>query len=301
MKRARIPSDVERDDKLLAGLTGRQIAYLAGAALLLWAIYISTRHRLPAVAFGALAAPIAGLSAAFALGRADGLSLDRLARAFLRQRRAPRRLVQAPEGLPAARRERWRSRANPSVARLPGFVRSISPDGIVDVGGDGLRRLCRASAVSFALRSDQEQEALLASFGRFLNGLSAPTEIVVSTRRAELDPLAAAIGESASSLPDPGLEEAAREHARFLSELGETGGFYSGDVLLVLSAPTGAASRDQLARQTEEARSALGGAGVQVVPLSGEETGRLLRSSADPVAPSPPVGSARAGVVRRRP
>lgn len=300
MRRARIPADVEREDRLLAGLSARQVAILGTTALVLWAVYRATRGHLPPVVFGALAAPVAGAAAAFALGRADGLSLDRLARAALRQARAPRRLVQAPEGLPAAAGRVAASRTRPRIGGLPALVRSVSPDGVVDLGGDGERLICRASAVSFALRSDPEQEALLAAFGRFLNGLSAPAEIVVGAKRAELGRLAVAIEEAAPSLPDPGLEEAARQHAAFLRQLDETGGFYCGEVLLVASAPSGGGATDQLARQVDEAASALAGAGVQVAALSGEEVTRTLALAADPTGHEAPAGSARGGVVRRK-
>src|SRR5580693_1771598 len=75
-----IPSDVERPDKVLAGLTARQVAIAAVAAL---------------------ASPVGLLATALVIGERDGLSLDRLLLAAWRQRRAPRRLVTAPEGVPA--------------------------------------------------------------------------------------------------------------------------------------------------------------------------------------------------------
>jgi hypothetical protein len=300
VRRARIPADIEREDRVLVGLSGRQVAILGGAALALWALYVATRGHLPAIAFGAVAAPVVGAAAAFALGRADGLSLDRLARAAFRQARAPRRLVQAPDGLQSRGGRAARSRTGQGVGPLQALVRSISPDGLVDLGADGLRQLCRASAVSFALRSEAEQEALLAAFGRFLNGLSSPVEIAVSANRAPLGTLAAAVEDAAPALPDPGLEEAAREHAGFLRDLDETGGFYVGEVLLVLSALGRAGAGDQLGCQFDEARSALAGAGVQIVALSGDDVTRTLAVAADPTAAPPPVGSASSGVVRRK-
>jgi hypothetical protein len=42
--RVRIPADVERPDKLLAGLTARQLAILAVTAVALWAGYAATRQ-----------------------------------------------------------------------------------------------------------------------------------------------------------------------------------------------------------------------------------------------------------------
>ena len=96
-----IPSDVERPDKILAGLTARQVAIAAVAAVIIWAGLQATRHVMPLPAFAALASP-AGLTAvALVIGERDGLPLDRLLAAAWHQRRAPRRLVTAPEGIPA--------------------------------------------------------------------------------------------------------------------------------------------------------------------------------------------------------
>ena len=59
--RVRIPADVERPDKLLAGLTARQLAILGVAAVVLWAGYAATRHVVPAVAFAASSRSPSGL------------------------------------------------------------------------------------------------------------------------------------------------------------------------------------------------------------------------------------------------
>ena len=96
-----IPSDVERPDKILAGLTARQVAIAAVAAAVIWAGFQATRHVMPLPAFAALASPVGLAAAALVIGERDGLSLDRLLLAAWRQRRAPRRLVTAPEGVPA--------------------------------------------------------------------------------------------------------------------------------------------------------------------------------------------------------
>ncbi|MHB8246080.1 MAG: PrgI family protein [Acidimicrobiales bacterium] len=298
--RRRIPADVDREDRVLAGLSGRQAAILSGAGLALWTLYVATRGHLPLLAFGLLAVPVGGIAVALALGRADGLSLDRLCRAALSQARAPRRLVQAPEGLasPCGRAARWGKARG--VGALPELVRSISADGVLDIGPEGERLVCRASPVSFALRSEAEQEALLGAFGRFLNGLSSPVEIAVSAKRASLGTLAADLEEAAPALPDPGLEVAARGHGEFLRDLDETGAFFVGEVLVVFSAPAGRGAIDQLGRQLDEARSLLVGAGVQIVALSGDDVARTLALDGDPVSPAPPVGSAPGGVVRRK-
>ena len=96
-----IPSDVERPDKILAGLTARQVAIAAVAAVIIWAGFQATRHVMPLPAFAALASPVGLAAIALVIGERDGLPLDRLLMAAWRQRRAPRRLVTAPEGIPA--------------------------------------------------------------------------------------------------------------------------------------------------------------------------------------------------------
>ena len=61
--RVRIPADVDRPDKLLAGLTARQLAILAAAAVALWAGYAAARHVVPPAAYGAVAVPVAAVAA----------------------------------------------------------------------------------------------------------------------------------------------------------------------------------------------------------------------------------------------
>ena len=94
----RIPAEVDREDRVLANLTARQVAILGGTAAVLWAAYMATRHLIPPLVFLICAAPVAAAASAFALVRRDGLSLDRLAFAAVRQRLAPRRYV--PGGVP---------------------------------------------------------------------------------------------------------------------------------------------------------------------------------------------------------
>ncbi|MGH9078604.1 MAG: PrgI family protein [Acidimicrobiales bacterium] len=79
--RVRIPADVEREDRLLANLTARQLAILGVAGMVLWAAYDATRHLLPVAAFAAVAAPFAGVATLLALGR---MSTSLLAAALVR-------------------------------------------------------------------------------------------------------------------------------------------------------------------------------------------------------------------------
>ena len=102
--RVQITADVDRPDKILLGLTARQLAILAVPALGLWAAYAVARHHLPLVLFAALGAPVVLGALVVALGRRDGLGLDRLVVMALRQARAPRRAVPPQKASPPPRR-----------------------------------------------------------------------------------------------------------------------------------------------------------------------------------------------------
>ena len=89
--RVRVPADVERPDRVLAGLTARQLAVLATAGVALWAAYVATRRVVPSTAFAAVALPLAGAALFVALGRVEGQAADRMLAAAWRQLRSPRR------------------------------------------------------------------------------------------------------------------------------------------------------------------------------------------------------------------
>jgi PrgI family protein len=210
--RVRIPADVEREDRLLANLTARQLAILGLGGIILWAAYDATRHVIPVAGFAAAAAPFAAVAVLLALGRVGGMPADRLAWAAWRQWRSPGRLVPAPEGVPGVPRfvpgflpGLVGAAAAPLPAPLPAPLRlpmvAIDDDGLIDLGADGLAVICRASAVSFSLRTPPEQEALVAGFGRYLNSLSDPAQVLVRAEPFDLAPVIAELEHTAPGLP----------------------------------------------------------------------------------------------------
>ena len=236
-QRVRIPADVERPDKLLAGLTARQLAILAVTAVALWAGYAATRHLVPPVVFGVVAVPVGAVAAMLALGRFEGIAADRWVVSAWRHHRSPRRLVPAPDGItptPAFLNQAAPGGVAPVPAPLRLPVTDVRADGIVDLGVDGLAVICRASAVTFSLRTPAEQEALVAGFARFLNSLGEPVEIVVRAEPVDLTAAIDALLDAAPGLPHPALEAAARRHARFLADLADRRDLLRREVLVVL-------------------------------------------------------------------
>ena len=279
--RVRVPADVERPDRILAGLTARQLAIVAVAAVVLWGGYVATRRVVPATAFGAVAVPIAALATLFALGKVEGVSADRFVLSAWRQRRQPRRLVLAPDGVaptPALLTEA----AGPPPAPLRLGFTTISADGTIELGVDGHALVCRASPVTFSLRTPTEQEALVAAFAGYLNSLSEPVEIVVRAEPVDLTDRVDELLERAPGLPHPALEAAAREHARFLLDLAEEKTLLRREVLLVLRQPARSGGPERLRRRAADASAALAAAGVSLTILDGPDAAGLLARALDP-------------------
>jgi len=292
-----IPADVERPDKILAGLTARQVAIAAAAAAALWLGWQAARHVMPLPVFAALASPAGLAAAALVIGERDGLSLDRLLMAAWRQRRAPRRLVTAPEGIPAP--PAWTAPPGPQPpppVMLAPLWRHITPEGVIGLGSAGAATVAAVSTVNFALRSPGEQDALAAAYGRWLNSLTGPAQILVRAGRADLSAAVAALREAAPALPHPALEQAALEHASFLEGLAAERDVLTRQALLILrepghgtGRPGGTAAGRALQRAGEAARL-LASAGLQVQVLDGGQVTALLAACADPTAPPRPAG-----------
>jgi hypothetical protein len=294
--RVRIPADVEREDRLLANLTARQLAILAVAAVVLWATYTATRHLVPIALFGVVAVPVGSVAALLALGRFEGIAADRWVGAAWRHHRAPHRLVPAPDGVLPAPAFIGTAFAGAAAGPLPAQLRlplgEVAADGVIDLGSDGLALLCRANAVTFALRTPTEQEALVAGFARFLNSLAEPIQIVVRAEPVDLTPTIDRLLDAAPALPHPALEAAAREHAGFLAELAERRDLLAREVLVVLRQTSGQDTAGRLHRRAAEATTALGAAGVTLVVLDGPAAAHCLARALDPAAPSRPAGLA---------
>ncbi|TDD23812.1 PrgI family protein [Actinomadura sp. KC06] len=299
----RIPADVEQEDRILAGLTARQVAILVAAALVAWVVYIATDDVVPLPIFAACAFPFGVTVTVLALGRRDGLPLDRLMLAAVRQARAPRKLVLAPDGVAAPPQWLDADASGPLPAPLQLPARAVSAEGVIDLGADGAAVVCAASTVSFALRTPQERAALVGSFGRWLNSLSGPAQILVRAEDVDITPLISGLRAHASALPHPDLEVAAAEHADFLASLGQRRDLLRRRVLIVLREPRhraggGLGSRQRpshgdsgtaqrVLRRAGEATRALAAAGITVRVLTGGEAAAALSACCNPWRKTP--------------
>ncbi|RZU76037.1 PrgI family protein [Micromonospora kangleipakensis] len=268
----RVPADIDTPDRIAWGLSFRQLAILAGVGATSWAVYSQFGPALPLPVWLALAVPVAAVTAVVALGRRDGLPLDVWLRHGLTLRRTPR--LQAPGqpgGVPVL------DAPAPVPAPLRAAAVAIAADGTVHVDGTA-RTLVACGTTNIALRTVDEQRGLLDGFGRWLNALTAPAQIVVAAHRHLLAPYADAVHTDA--LPHPALRDAATDYAAFLRDLD--------------------AEREPLRRQVtvtvagahEPAVRALAAVGVTAQVLDGPAVTAALAAAADPY--DPPVPGPRA-------
>jgi len=60
-------------------------------------------------------------------------------------------------------------------------------DGVISLKNGGLKAVMMTSSMNFALKSTQEQEAIVRSFQRFLNSLDDPIQILIQSRQLDID------------------------------------------------------------------------------------------------------------------
>lgn len=281
--RTRIPADVGAPDKVVYGLTFRQLAILAVAAVAGWAGYNALQTMLPVPVLAGLGIVWAAAAFGVAAGRRDGQPLDKWLLAGLRYARAPRALstlttnvalpgwVDPPEGKPVI----------PAPLRLP--AEAIDSDGTISLEG-GETALVAMTGLNLGLRSHAEQTAAIDLFGGWLNSLTAPAQIVVSAQPADLAGHAAMLREHAGSLPDPALVDACTDHAAFLEQLAARRDPLRRQILVAVNASGQGAAR----RLADDTARTLAGLGITTKALDGSAVTAAIAAAADPYRPPRP-------------
>ncbi len=283
----RIPADVDTPDKIVYGLTARQLAILAVAGVAVYGLVRTVGPVLPQPVLIAVLTPIVGTAVVLALGRRDGLSMDRWLLSAVRHTRDPKRLVPAPPG-PAQPLPAWAPAVAAPVApaaplRLP--PRAVAESGVIDTGNRAVA-LVAATTVNIGLRTGDEQNALIGGYGRWLNSLAGPVQLVISAQRVDLSSHAQRIAERAEAIGNPALAEAAHDYAAFLDDVAARRDPLWRTVTVAVTA-TGANGRDtEVLRRADHAASALSALGAQTAVLDGARATAVLCCAVDPYTPA---------------
>ncbi|MDG4795385.1 PrgI family protein [Micromonospora sp. WMMD1082] len=284
--RARIPADIDTPDKIVYGLTARQLAILVVAGVIGYGIIRAAGTLLSQPVLFAVLTPLAGAAVVLALGRRDGLPMDAWLLAAIRHTRDPKRLAPAPSARPSAV-PGWAPDTDAPAAvpllRLP--ATAISDAGVIDTGPQAVA-LVACTTVNIGLRTGDEQNALISAYGRWLNSLSSPVQIVISAQRVDLSSHAQRIADTADTLANPALAEAAVDYAEFLDDLAARRDPLWRTVTIAVTA-RGEKGRDtEVLRRAEHAASALSALGAQTAVLDGARATAVLTCAVDPYTPT---------------
>jgi hypothetical protein len=286
-----MPADVDAPDKVLYGLTFRQLAILAVAAVIFYGAWNRLRDVVPVPVLLGAAVIGGGLVFGLAVGRRDGVALDVWLLSAVRHSRAPRALsttdtrsktpdwVQAPQSRVML----------PAPLTLP--AEAIDDSGEITLG-QSKAAMVAATNVNLALRTADEQAALIDTFGRWLNSLSTSTQIVVSAQPVDLRSAARTLADTAQTLPHPSLAAACADHARFLDDLAERRDPLRRQVLIVTRTGNGERGEHAARRRADDTVRALSGLGVTTRALDGAAVTAAIAAAADPYRPPRPGGLA---------
>jgi len=92
------------------------------------------------------------------------------------------------------------------------FVR----EGVVLLSGGGLRAILMTSGSNFGLKSQEEQEATVYAFQNFLNSLDFDVQIIVHSRKIDIEPYLASLAERLEQADSELLQVQTREYIEFI-------------------------------------------------------------------------------------
>lgn len=279
----RIPADISRPDRILGPATARQVAIVGGTAAGLWCVWLAVRAWVPPLLFVVPALFVLVVIGLLISTERDGLTLDRLLIAALRQLRTPRRQVAAPEGVrpPPEFLEHAMGRQTRPPAPLGLPLIGLDERGVLDLGADGSALITRAGTVNFGLRTADEQDVLLGGFARWLNSLTGPTQITSTNAPADVRDRVEALHRHAQDLPHPLLGQGAGQHADFLDGLAATRVLLTRSVHLAMREQSKAAPQ-RLIQRADDGVGHLAACEIRVAPLDRKAASADLRSLLNP-------------------
>lgn len=120
--------------------------------------------------------------------------------------------------------EKSKRRANRSTHSTQSYMplAEVRDDCVIMKDGT-LRAVLLVSSVNFALKSEDEQNAIVSSYVSFLNSLESPLQIVIQSRQLDLDNYLETIKEAEQQQTNDLLRLQTAEYRRYISELVELG------------------------------------------------------------------------------
>lgn len=178
-------------------------------------------------------------------------------------------------------------------------------NGVVILKDGGYRGILACSAINFALKSEEEQQAITIGFQNFLNTLDFSIQIVINSRRMDLRPYLAFLEEKMPEQKSELMRIQLREYVEFIHSFADQTnimtksfyvvvsyaphvkpadavGFFKSKSQTAAPATTFEEDRAQLEQRMSLVAAGLAGTGVRAVPLGTEEVIELLYRSFNP-------------------
>ena len=86
-----------------------------------------------------------------------------------------------------------------------------------------LRAVLLVSSINFALKSEDEQQAIIQGYMQFLNGLDHPLQVVIQSRRMNIDGYLGKLKQQEGTIHNELLKTQIRDYMSFVQELVELG------------------------------------------------------------------------------
>jgi len=99
-------------------------------------------------------------------------------------------------------------------------IQDIKEDVVILKNG-GLRMVCIASSINFELKGEEEQKALIANFQGFINSLDFPLQILINSRKLDIEPYLENIKELAKTQENELLHAQTIEYIDFIQKFVE--------------------------------------------------------------------------------
>ncbi|MDP3784562.1 MAG: hypothetical protein Q8R12_00570 [bacterium] len=100
-------------------------------------------------------------------------------------------------------------------------------DGIVVMKDGSLRAVAMASSLNFALKSGEEQEAIIFQYQNFLNSLDFSAQFFIQSRRLNINPYLETLKEAAKNQSNELLKIQTREYIEFVKNVVESANIVS--------------------------------------------------------------------------
>ena len=108
-------------------------------------------------------------------------------------------------------------------------------EGVVILKNGSMHMTLMASSINFALKSDEEQTAILAQFQNFLNALDFTVQFYISSRGLDINPYLQILRQAAESQANELLRIQTGEYIEFVRSLVETANVVSKTFYVVVS------------------------------------------------------------------